>query len=497
VNDLTYVLQRGDYVRIGHPTDGRTFRVSTDSDRDFNATHLPLGDAADASIEVSVLVGDIVSATYEKQVLHFYGHPGDLNKTAGVGGYRLLFGNERTETTNAGGVMRAKRGPANDWGRGCLVWDGSAAALEAELESLVSIDDVAVTRDADASGGNVTYTVTFHGALVRGNVPQLTVTDFGTDGCEPFANATGYSRANGPVAYKDTTLEPSFLPLYKVQTTAALPYDATAADVKAAVEALTAACSVDVSRELVGTGYTWAVTFGQTAAPFGLLLEALRPNAHALTGKFQSPALEVYALLSAPLATPKAGVSYSASVAAVNVHGQAGPPQEASPLALQAADQRPGPPRVVLVDALAHDALAVQWAPPASSGGQAVSSYRVEWDPTPTFDSRADGTATGVATVLASTAAPVSDVQYVSVAVPLGKYLAGSFSLSFNGQATGELPYDVSAQRLQEALRALCTTGEVRERRCTARADPPTERPARRAHAQPLWTWVFAWLPLI
>lgn len=463
VNNLTSVLQRGDYIRIGHPTEGRTFRVSTDTSRDFNASHLPLGDVNDASVEVSVLVGDIVSATYEKQVLHFFGDPKDLNKTSGVGGYRLLFGNERTETTNAGGVMRSKRGPANDWGRGCLVWDGSAAALEEELETLVGIDDVAVTREMDASGGNVTYTITFHGALVRGDVPQLTITDVGTDGCEPFLNATSYVKTysqENPVAYKDYTLEPSFLPLYKVQTTAELGYDATAADVKAAVETLTAACTVDVSRELVGTGYTWAVTFGQT--PFGRPLEAIFTNAYEFTGAVQMPTLRVYALSTTTLATPKTGVSYSASVAVVNVHGQKSEPQGASPLALQASDQLPGAPLHVLVDAMAHDELVAQWSPPADTGGQLVTSYRVEWDPSPAFNSRNDGTAKGVAIVPASSAAPVMDVQYVSVAVPLGKYLGGTFSLTFNGQATGELPYDVSAQRMQDALTALCTTGVVR-----------------------------------
>ena len=450
VNDLTATLERGDYIRLGHPTEGRTFRVSTDAGRAFNATHLPLADAADASVEVSVLVGDIVSATYEKQVLSFFGDEGDLNKTAGVGGYRLLFANERTETTNAGGVMRSKRGPANDWGRGCLVWDGSAEALEAELESMVSIDDVAVTREA--GGGYVNYTVTFHGALVRGDVPQLTITDFGTDGCEAFHNASSYVNSAAPVSFADTTLEPSFTPLYKVQRTEELPYTATAADVKAAVEALTAACSVDVSREIVGSGYSWALTF--TSQPKGLL-EPVRTNWNALEGTLQQPLLTVHALQRVTLPTPKQGVSYSASAVATNAHGQSGPWQGTSPVALQSAPQLPSAPEGVVVDSISATELSVEWAEPAESGGAPVTLYRVEWDPASTFNSRGDGTALGVATVHASDAKPVTDVQYVSVAVPFGKYLSGSFSLAFNGQSTGELPYDVAPERMQSALQVM------------------------------------------
>jgi hypothetical protein len=193
-------------------------------------------------------------------VLSFSGDAGDLNATSGMGGYRLLFGDERTATTNAGGVRQLKQGPSNDWGRGCLVWDGSAAALKAELETLSAIDHVTVTRHDGP--GHVNYTVTFDGVVDAGNVPQLTITDVGTDGCQPFLNASSSS----PVACTDLTVEKSFVPLYKLQTTARLPYDATAADVKASIEALSAAGVVEVTRSLVGTGYTWAVTFANDPA---------------------------------------------------------------------------------------------------------------------------------------------------------------------------------------------------------------------------------------
>jgi hypothetical protein len=94
-----------------------------------------------------------------------------------------------------------------------------------------------------APSQNLAVTVTYHGPLVRGSVPQQTVTDL--DGCEPLANASGMVRPGAPVAAADFTLERSFLPLYRVQTTVELAYDASVADVKAAVEAPSAAVDVE------------------------------------------------------------------------------------------------------------------------------------------------------------------------------------------------------------------------------------------------------------
>ena len=85
---------------------------------------------------------------------------------------------------------------------GCLLWDGSAAALEAELEQLYNVDDVEVARyDMGPTTGDdywgVRYLVTFTGDYVRGNVPQLQVTDLGADGCADAGDADD-ARAAAP-----------------------------------------------------------------------------------------------------------------------------------------------------------------------------------------------------------------------------------------------------------------------------------------------------------
>lgn len=110
-NDLTSVLARGDHVRVGHPETGRVFTVCKGDDTalpDFSATSLPLCSADDPEDEVSVMEGDIVSATYEIQR---FGLSLDYTNLASVQdwadtevlGYRLTFGTETSATSQTGG----------------------------------------------------------------------------------------------------------------------------------------------------------------------------------------------------------------------------------------------------------------------------------------------------------------------------------------------------------------------------------------------------------
>lgn len=102
-NDLTSILARGDHVRLGHPETGRVFTVCLQPD--FTATSLPLCSADDPEDQVSVMEGDIVSATYEIQSFEL-----SLDYSAvstpdwadtEVLGYRLTFGDESGDETSA------------------------------------------------------------------------------------------------------------------------------------------------------------------------------------------------------------------------------------------------------------------------------------------------------------------------------------------------------------------------------------------------------------
>ncbi|KAH8073997.1 hypothetical protein JL721_2553 [Aureococcus anophagefferens] len=98
----------------------------------------------------------------------------------------------------------------------------------------------------------------------------------------------------------------------------------------------------------------------------------------------------------------------------------------------------PGPPRSVSAVALSDGSLNVSWTPPVDAGGAAVTKYRVEYDST----------------------AATHEVQRVEFECADGP-LVGSFTLTFNGVATGPVPAGASADRVRSALEALATVGEV------------------------------------
>ncbi|CAN0446274.1 unnamed protein product, partial [Hapterophycus canaliculatus] len=130
VNDLTSTLARGDHLRLGHPDSGRVFTVCEGdgtSHLDFNATSLPLCSADNPAEVVSVMKGDIISATYEIQRFGVWLNSSAVeaavwNETE-VMGYRLMFGDETSATSQSGGHS------------GCLSFFSSAA--EVRLVSLL------------------------------------------------------------------------------------------------------------------------------------------------------------------------------------------------------------------------------------------------------------------------------------------------------------------------------------------------------------------------
>lgn len=123
INDLTSDLARGDHVRLGHPELGRVFTVCADdgtssAEVDFNSTSLPLCASDDPTQRVSVLEGDILSATYEIQEFGVWVNTSSAtsNDTGNLG-YRIVFGDETSSQTDAGGSA------------GCLLFSATAAQV--------------------------------------------------------------------------------------------------------------------------------------------------------------------------------------------------------------------------------------------------------------------------------------------------------------------------------------------------------------------------------
>jgi hypothetical protein len=79
-------VSTGDWIRIGHPTDGETFRVGSISSDNY----LQLTSVSDVSVPASVTIASLEHATYEVQVISFT-NINLLNNTHLSTGFRLNF----------------------------------------------------------------------------------------------------------------------------------------------------------------------------------------------------------------------------------------------------------------------------------------------------------------------------------------------------------------------------------------------------------------------
>ena len=92
----------------------------------------------------------------------------------------------------------------------------------------------------------------------------------------------------------------------------------------------------------------------------------------------------------------------------------------------------------------------------------AIAYYRVQLDAYPTFNGGPSGQPMAEFTVLANQTSPRrADVQVISVVSEPGYNPAGTFVLSFLGQRTGELDYNISASGMEAALETLSTVNDV------------------------------------
>ena len=90
-------------------------------------------------------------------------------------------------------------------------------------------------------------------------MPLLQILDVGSNGCLDAQLLGGtFSDDIAPISV-DQIQTPN-VPLYKIQTTTDIPYNASSEDMKAALEGLSQACMVDVSRRIDRNGYLRDVT---------------------------------------------------------------------------------------------------------------------------------------------------------------------------------------------------------------------------------------------
>ena len=112
------------------------------------------------------------------------------------------------------------------------------------------------------------------------------------------------------------------------------------------------------------------------------------------------------------------------------------------------------------LEAVSDSELRVQWKAPEHDGGSPISKYRVEWDINDNFDSKAGAHAQGSAQIDAIDINGISEVQYVTTSATAND-LGGTFTLTYHGQRTEQLPFDVSSEDMRNALMGLCTIDDV------------------------------------
>ena len=471
--DMRTRIRRGDLVRVGHPDLGETFRVSTDLERGFTDRVVPLSSIEDANVVASLSPKSLEHATYEVQSFHIRSSSYDVALTPGnelSSGYRVRFKSETTQSTNAGGDG------------GCLQWDGSANDLKIELETLLGIDAVEVKREvlqpvAGGIGSGVEYQITFTGSNVRGNVPPLQILDVGSNGCLDAQLLGGtFSDDIAPISVQQ--IETPYVPFYKIQTTTDIPYDASSADMKAALEGLSQACTVDVSRKIDRNGYSWDVTFvkivGSTFSP----LLALSANGENLSADVD-PGVSVVDIQRVEVPALIGGTPIFTRVAAVNSFDM-GPFTQSNPRSIELSPQPPSEPVDVFVEVTSPSSVLVQWNPPFETGGRPISHYKIEYDKLPTFTGGQNNGPTGSVLLSSSSVDIISDVQSVTVKIDsedlLDKetYLSGTFSLAFDGQKTDQLPYNALPGEVTSALEALCNVDKVYVTRSIHCSDDPS-----------------------
>ena len=138
-NDMTHQLNGGDLIRAGHPMLGERFKVSANISHPFNASIVPLSSVEDSLSSASLSFSSLSHSTYEVQSIVIKALESSISLSPSheiASGFRLRFDDETTATTLLGGAA------------GCLKWDGDAEDIKNELETLINIDSVDVSRES-------------------------------------------------------------------------------------------------------------------------------------------------------------------------------------------------------------------------------------------------------------------------------------------------------------------------------------------------------------
>jgi hypothetical protein len=280
---------------------------------------------------------------------------------------------------------------------------GTTITLATLADAVTTTVPVPVWRSANG----FQWTITF-GALHVGNVPPLVVsTSDNWSGTSPGIFVSTVQDGVAPISGSFRLTVPLLVQgQIMSEKTPAIPFDASASDLKSALEMLSTVSTVDVTRTVNGFGYNWLVTFSSEASTD---VQQILPDGSGLTG----PSASIVASITQPGIVPSfyceaggaagschtvsaqssslsdvipslaTGIPYMTRVRAHNSEGWSpaawGTPQWQIPRG------PPGPPRNVQLMVLSSTLLKLVWSPSSMTGGTVIRSYRIEWDTSSTF----------------------------------------------------------------------------------------------------------------
>jgi len=255
------------------------------------------------------------------------------------------------------------------------------------------------------------------------------------------------------------TIRQAVIPVYRLETTTALSYNCLANEMKDALEALNMVSRVEVEKSVDHNGNAWMVTFmgftpGSTDGIPPLYINGVNIAAAI------SPTSTVYSVNQYTVGNLTSGTAYYFNVAAINKYG-VGQSTISTPSSIKPVNQVPSTPSNVRIFVEADNTINVQFDSPSTDGGQPVSFYRIQYDISSTFSSGIAGAPLGEVTILSKDSSPRGDVQVVTVVSEIGFQPAGTFVLSYLGQQTGELDYNISAIGMKKALESLSAVKSV------------------------------------
>ncbi|CAM9800578.1 unnamed protein product [Ectocarpus sp. 6 AP-2014] len=398
--------------------------------------------------------------------------------------------------------------------------NGTVDSIKLELELLPAVGEVTVhARENETTSETCTWDLVFE-----------TNTGLEGDGGElPLITAAFYNITNSSYSDLDTTVTQDMHEIVVSRNRSGtsvhlggdfalsldgsrsqyLPSNASARDVKLALEALDTVGTVDVERydgdEEVYAGYTWIVTFNTDlgdvssltadtmsmtgSAPVLAVSESVKGVAPSFASldpynslPLGSATLTDLSDLSMFVAGLEEGVAYYFRVTASNYIG-AGPPAVAeTPYAIP-LPQPSQPPSNITLEAVDGGTLRVDFSPPSSTGGEEVDSYRVEYSTSPFFEEAQALTISCESEpevqVVTTNATAVPEVQLLHLKMDdnfTADYpgttvfevqaiscdaSAGTFTLTFDGAETDSINFDADEAGVISALEEISTISEV------------------------------------